>query len=90
MLLGFSFKISAKNPALAENELLLQKLDSVISINENLMESKERRIDGLRHALSTLKADNEKLGVMSRLYDEYLVFDSDSALCYATECARLA
>lgn len=90
MLLGFSFKISAKNPASAENELLLQKLDSVISINENLMESKERRIDGLRHALSTLKADNEKLGVMSRLYDEYLVFDSDSALCYATECARLA
>lgn len=90
MLVGFSLAAAATDSALAANEAMLQKLDSVIANNRDLVEKKELRIDGLRHALSILKSDSEKLGVMSQLYDEYLVYDSDSALNYATECARLA
>lgn len=72
-----------------ENNALLQQLDSIIANHQNLVKEKEIRINGLCKTLSNTKSNNDRLGVLRQLYDEYLVFDSDSALHYATETRKL-
>ncbi len=82
--------IYAANPVPKENEKLLQRLDSIISNHESLVKEKEIRIAGLKNTLTNAKTDTEKIGLTRQLYDEYLVFDSDSALYYATSTRKLA
>ncbi|MDE6379857.1 MAG: hypothetical protein K2L11_05235 [Muribaculaceae bacterium] len=72
-----------------ENALLLQKLDSIIANQKDLVREKEIRISGLRQSLAKAKDSRERLGLSKQLYDEYIVFDSDSALFYASQCGRL-
>ena len=72
-----------------ENQLLLQRLDSIISNQSDLVREKEIRISGLRQSLAKAKDSRERLGLSKQLYDEYIVFDSDSALLYAIECEKL-
>lgn len=72
-----------------ENSLLLQRLDSIIATQKNLVKEKEIRISGLRQTLAKAKDSRERLGLSKQLYDEYIVFDSDSALYYAKECRKL-
>lgn len=72
-----------------ESDGLLQRLDSIIADHENLVKEKEIRIAGLRKTLSNAKTDTERIGLTRQLYDEYLVFDSDSALYYATITRKL-
>ncbi|MDE5814096.1 MAG: hypothetical protein K2H72_07410, partial [Muribaculaceae bacterium] len=72
-----------------ENALLLQKLDSIIANQKDLVREKEIRISGLRQSLAKAKDSRERLGLSKQLYDEYIVFDSDSALFYASECGKL-
>ncbi|MDE5870381.1 MAG: hypothetical protein K2H22_00325 [Muribaculaceae bacterium] len=79
----------ASKPAEKENLLLLQKLDSIIANQIGLVKEKEVRISGLRQSLAKAKDSREKLTLSRQLYDEYIVFDSDSALFYATEARRL-
>ena len=76
-------------PTEKENNLLLQKLDSIIANQTDLVREKEIRISGLRQALAKAKDSRERLGLSKQLYDEYIVFDSDSALFYATEAQKL-
>lgn len=83
---GYSHAASADEKA---NNLLLQQLDSIIANQKPLIEKKEIRIGGLRHALSKAKGGNERLGLTKQLYEEYIVFDSDSALYYASETRKL-
>ena len=78
----------ASSPAEREN-LLLQRLDSIIANQESLVKEKEIRISGLRQTLAKAKESHERLGISRQLYDEYIVFDSDSALYYANECRKL-
>ncbi len=78
------------HPAVAENEQLLQRLDSIIGDYRNLVERKEIRIDGLRNTLQGLRSDHDRMGVTRQLYYEYIVYDSDSALYYATTTRKLA
>ena len=73
-----------------DNDALLQQLDSIIANHQNLVNEKEIRINGLRETLTKAKTDNERFGITRQLYDEYLVFDSDSALHYATETRKIA
>lgn len=77
--------ISASEHASEANEMLLSKLDSILADHQALVAQKEIRINGLRRALDKAKSAAEKLSIMSQLYDEYLVYDSDSALRYASE-----
>ncbi len=77
-------------PSIAQNETLLSRLDSILENHEKLVIEKEIRIDGLRQTLHRSKSNADRLSLCRQLYDEYLVFDSDSALYYATEASRLA
>ncbi len=80
----------ASTPIEKENIALLQQLDSIIANHDNLVNEKEIRINGLRETLSKAKTNSERFGITRQLYDEYLVFDSDSALHYATETRKIA
>lgn len=79
----------ADKAAQANNLRLLQQLDSIIANQRELVEQKEVRINGLRQTLSRAKGAAERLGLTKQLYDEYIVYDSDSALHYASETRRL-
>lgn len=79
----------ASNPAEKENSALLLQLDSIITNHKNLVKEKEIRINGLGKTLGKVRNTGERLGILRQLYDEYLVFDSDSALHYATETRKL-
>lgn len=81
--------IYASRPTEKENDALLLKLDSIIANQDELVKEKEIRISGLRQAFAKAKDTRERLGLSKQLYDEYIVFDSDSALFYATEARKL-
>lgn len=72
-----------------ENRALLLQLDSIIANHQTLVKEKGIRINGLRKTLGNARNNGERLGILRQLYDEYLVFDSDSALHYATETRKL-
>lgn len=72
-----------------ENHALLLQLDSIIANHQDLVKEKGIRINGLRKTLGNARNNGERLGILRQLYDEYLVFDSDSALHYATETRKL-
>lgn len=76
-------------PTEKENNMLLHKLDSIIANQSDLVRDKEIRISGLRQALAKVQDSRERLGLSKQLYDEYIVFDSDSALFYATKAREL-
>lgn len=65
------------------NETLFLRLDSIIANQPNLIDRKEDRIAGLRASLRNLQKPSDRLSVTRQLYDEYLVYNSDSALHYA-------
>ena len=91
IIFSFIFCISddAKASSRNVNDVLLQQLDSIIANHQPLVEEKEIRISGLRNTLGKARTDAERLGICRQLYDEYLVFDSDSALRYAGEAERI-
>lgn len=62
---------------------LLITLDSLIMSNEILVENKERMIDFYRSELGRARTAGEKISLSGKLFDEYKVYDSDSALHYA-------
>ncbi len=84
--LGTSHAIT---PIEKENDILLHQLDSLIANNKSLVNQKEIRIDGLRETLRKAKTNSDRFGITRQLYDEYLVFDSDSALHYASETRKI-
>ena len=81
--------VCASKASEKENDALLQKLDSIIATQDELVKEKEIRISGLRQAFAKAMDTRERLGLSKQLYDEYIVFDSDSALFYATEARKL-
>ncbi|MDE7347664.1 MAG: hypothetical protein K2N48_13110 [Muribaculaceae bacterium] len=83
------FTAYAAVPADKGNIRLLQRLDSIIANQKDIVREKEIRIAGLRQTLAKTKESRERLGLSKQLYDEYIVFDSDSALYYATEARKL-
>ena len=89
IILCLPSEAKADNSPLVTNETLLSRLDSIIMGHENLVKEKEIRINGLRNTLAKTSNPNERLGLARQLYDEYLVFDSDSASLYASEARHL-
>lgn len=91
LLLLSSFIMEAgMNSSIRQNRKLLQRLDSIIANHDYYINRKEQRIADLRGSLRAPLTAAERLTVSRRLYEEYLVYDSDSALYYAGETARLA
>ncbi len=76
--------------AIRANEDLLQRLDSIIAGHDDLVARKESRIDDLRRELYRQESVAGRFALVSRLYDEYLVYDADSAMHYAGMGAALA
>lgn len=66
--------------AIRANEDLLQRLDSIIAGHDDLVARKESRIDDLRRELYRQESVAGRFALVSRLYDEYLVYDADSAM----------
>lgn len=81
---------ASENGSIRKNRVLLQRLDSIIANHDQIINRKEQRIADLRSSLKGNLSCAERLAVSRRLYEEYLVYDSDSALYYAGETARLA
>lgn len=88
--LSCAFAVSGNNRAIYANGNLLGRLDSVLATHDRLVERKEIRIDSLRHALNAATTEDERMSLSGRLYDEYLVYDSDSALHYAAASRKIA
>ena len=89
IILCLPSEAKADNSPLVTNETLLSRLDSIIMGHESLVKEKEIRINGLRNTLAKTSNPNERLGLARQLYDEYLVFDSDSASLYASKARHL-
>lgn len=77
--------------AKADNEALLNCLDSLMSCVEQTIEKKQVSIDLIKQAIPK-HADRpeEMLDIYRRLYDEYYVFQLDSALAYVDKEIDLA
>lgn len=78
------------SPSVRDNEDLLIRLDSLLLNNQSLVQQKEIRIDGLRQTLNRTPRNADRLPITRQLYDEFLVYDSDSAQYYATESRKIA
>lgn len=72
------------------NEDLLKQLDSIIAKHDDLVNHKETRIKTMRRNLYNQKSLTDRFDLVSKIYDEYLVYDADSAIHYAEMGATLA
>lgn len=90
VFLQFDNAFAATPDALKANEDLLNRLDSIIAGHDALVARKENRIEGLRKTLHSVESDRDRHGVVRQIFDEYHVYDSDSALRYATLGLELA
>lgn len=83
------FAQSASVADVTANETLFLRLDSIIANQQSLIDKKDDRISGLRSTLGKRSTPSDRLGVMRQLYDEYSVYNSDSALHYANKAYEL-
>ena len=66
-------------------DVWLVRLDSVLANSEKYILEKEERIDGLRKKLSSPLKLEDRLWLNKMLYDEYAVYNADSAMVYANK-----
>ncbi|MGL5317492.1 MAG: DUF6377 domain-containing protein [Bacteroidales bacterium] len=71
------------------NEIALQKLDSLIQINDEFIKEKVNRLKQLKKNASTGLTD-EIYWKNKQIYQEYKTFDSDSALVWLDNLDKLA
>lgn len=69
---------------------LLNRLDSIIDNEDRFVNAKLRKIEGLKQNAKGLMTDEEKYWHNKGLYDEYFVFDADSAMRYVEDNLRIA
>ena len=70
--------------------ILLPKLDSVISSSASYDSKKEMHIQTLRHNLSNVKDNKTAFEITYKLYEEYRSYQYDSAFVYANRLQQLA
>lgn len=63
-------------------ERMLQGLDSLVVEKEVFVIAKEKRIEGLRNMEKKVQTEEEQYWMNKLFYEEYMVYDSDSALSY--------
>lgn len=71
------------NPHAEELSTLYYTLDSLIEHQSEIIAQKKNRIQTITDGMNSLSLTTEQLfSLNNRLYDEYLAFNFDSALCY--------
>lgn len=88
ILLGTLSSVAAESPS--EVEILLNRLDSLIANKENIENVKQTRIHSLLKQLDAAASLNSRLAINSALYDEYYVYNADSAKVYLDENIKIA
>lgn len=73
-----------------ETDYLLAKLDSLITHKEDFALIKEKRIDELRRKKSSVATQEEQYWLNKMFYDEYFVYNADSAMAYIEQNLRIA
>lgn len=86
----FDCASAARTSPLKANEDLLIRLDSIIAGHDAMVARKENRIEGLKNTLARVESDRDRHSVVRQIFDEYHVYDSDSAMRYATLGLELA
>ena len=73
----------ADGQSVSENiEKMLQSLDSLLAEKETFVVAKEKRIEELRKMEQKVQTDEEQYWMNKLFYEEFMVYDSDSALSY--------
>lgn len=88
-LLVVSSACTSKRTGHKVNEALLERLDSLVADNSNIIQEKETRINNLRELYIKSNNAQEKFHLSRQLYNEYKVYDSDSAMHYADAASKL-
>lgn len=73
-----------------ELEPLLTQLDSVLANSEQYMQKKEEKIQELRKKQPQVVKAEERLWFNKMIYDEYCVYNADSAMVYVNENIKIA
>ncbi|MDR0574907.1 MAG: DUF6377 domain-containing protein [Tannerella sp.] len=73
-----------------EIESLLLKLDSLIENKDFFIKEKEDRIGLLRKRIRNIRTTEEQYWINKAFYDEFFVYNADSALYYAEQNIRLS
>lgn len=71
-------------------EPLLARVDSVLAQSELFVSEKEKKIEGLRKKLAPPLKPEEQLWFNKMLYDEYFVYNADSAMSYVNKNIEIA
>ena len=69
----------------SELEQLLLRLDSVLACSDKYVVDKEARIEELRKRKSSALKPEERLWLNKMFYDEFYVYNADSAMVYVTD-----
>ncbi|MBQ7421513.1 MAG: hypothetical protein IJV27_05170 [Prevotella sp.] len=77
-------------PLYADDQQSLAHLDSIISLREQYLDRKEKHISALKQRMVTEKAPETRLALYQELYDEYYVYQFDSAKIYVNKGLALA
>lgn len=80
----------ATNSRNMDSDYWLERLDSLIAIEDRLVEQKNNHINDIRRNIRNVRTIDELYWHNRRMYDEYFVFDADSALHYAYSNINLA
>lgn len=81
LLVIFSGNISGKDLS-AATERMLSRLDSLLIEKDMFIDAKEKRIGELRRMEMKVRTEEEQFWINKLFYEEYMVYDSDSALSY--------
>lgn len=79
-LVGACNSYPSKDPSV---KAALKELDQLLDNREEIYRMRESRIAELRRNLSEASNDYSRISIMQAIYNEYLIFDKDSALYYA-------
>jgi len=69
-------------PYSSDVEKLLDRLDSLIACKDGFVEAKEQKIEQLRMKAAHTRTTEERYWINKMFYDEYFVYNSDSAMLY--------
>ncbi len=88
-ILLISAPLSA-SPYSAEIESLLCKLDSLVARKNEFVAAKEEKIDQLRRQRKNVRTLEEQYWLNKMFYDEYFVYNADSAMFYVDKNLSIA
>ena len=83
-----TLSVEAKHSA--ETESWLQRLDSVIQQRQVFDVMKAERLTEMYKKKANLRSHNEIVSFNTQMYDEYYVFDSDSAMSCVNQNIEIA